>query len=746
MSERISCYVMSGGVGSRLWPLSREDNPKQFHDFSGDGSMLAKTARRMAARGGDTPVHVIAAERHAERVRADLAGVELGGGLALYEPVGRNTAAAVALAALHTIEHFGDGLVLVAPSDHEIATDAQFWASIEAGTKAAMDGHLVVFGVHPSHPETGYGYIETATPAAAGTPTAVRRFVEKPDLATAKAYLAAGSFYWNTGIFLFRASAMRAAFAALQPDIWALTEQALRAATRDVGGIWLPAADYEAIPSISIDYAIVERTSGIVMVPAGFRWNDLGSWQSLLDVSPTDKDGNVVIGDVVAIDCQRSYLRGQGRLLSVIGLSDVAVVSTIDATFIAPVSQSQNVRKVVEQLEKSGRLETRFTPSADRVAHPGAYRRRVHHWLFDEALPLWSTVGVDEAQGGFHEALGLDGRPLVRPKRMRTMARQVYAFAVAKQRGWTGPADQLIDHGLAFMQRGRTARGGWIRTFGADGSVLDGAEDSYDIAFVLLALAHAHRAGHPDALRLGTETFAFLYAHLEDERLIGFLETTDGAEMRRTNPHMHLLEAFLAWYEVTADKAHLRRAARVVDLFRSHFFDAESWTLGEYFGADWRPAEGARGQWTEPGHHFEWAWLLADFAAASGQGELLRYARKLYASAVASGLNRATGLAYGAVSRDGLPLDTISRSWPQTEAIKAAIALNRAGGPDLAPEIEARVGRLFRWHIDAAPTGLWIDRIDEKGRSLAGEVPASIFYHLICALTEYLDATEAFPQ
>ncbi|MGX9144784.1 mannose-1-phosphate guanylyltransferase/mannose-6-phosphate isomerase [Mesorhizobium sp. 128a] len=741
MSERIVSFVMSGGVGSRLWPLSREDNPKQFHDLSGDGSMLAKTLRRLTARPeGETPIFLIAAERHAERVHADLAGLDLSGGGPLFEPTGRNTAAAVALAALRTLSEFGDSLVLVVPSDHEIATPKQFWQSVEIGAAAALAGRLVVFGIRPTQPETGYGYIEVA--AEGDGVFDVSRFVEKPDLATAQSYLKSGTFYWNTGIFLFRAGAMRDAFAAFQPDIWQATEAAYKAATSDLSGLYMPLDLYAAIPSNSIDYAIMERAKDIAMVPAGFRWNDLGSWQSLLDVGPADAKGNVVVGDVVAIDCENSYIRSDGRLLSAIGMKDVAIVSTADATFVAPVSHSQHVKKIVEQLEKSGRLETRFTPAHDRVIESGAWRRRVHHWLFEETLPLWSTVGVDERHGGFHEALGFDGNPLLKPKRMRTTARQVYAFAVAKARGWDGPADRLISHGIAFMAgKGRTDRGGWVRTLNVDGSVADATEDAYDHSCVLLALAHAHISGHPDALRLGEETFSFLDTHLEDSRMTGFLETPDGEGERHSNPHMHLLEAFLAWYEATGDRTYLRRAARIIDLFRSHFFDAESWTLGEFFDSGWKPAAGERGTWTEPGHHFEWASLLTDFAARSGQSELSNFARKLYASAIANGLNRATGLAYGAVSRQGMPLDLVSRSWPQAEAIKAAIALDGSGGPDLKPEIEARVGRLFRWHIDPAPLGLWIDRIDERGRSLASDVPASIFYHLVCALTQYLDGT-----
>jgi len=399
---------------------------------------------------------------------------------------------------------------------------------------------------------------------------------------------------------------------------------------------------------------------------------------------------------VVAIDCENSYIRSQGRLLSAVGLKDTAIVATSDATFVAPVSHSQNVRKVVEQLEKSGRLETRFTPAHDRVVDSGAWRNRVRHWLFEEALPLWSTTGVDEVHGGFHEALGLDASPLAKPKRMRTMARQVYGFAVAKARGWEGPADRLIAHGLAFMAKGRTDRGGWVRTFNVDGSVADAAEDAYDHSCVLLALAHAHMCGNPDALRLGRETFAFLDGHLEDDSLAGFLGTPNGHGLRRSNPHLHLLEAFLAWHAATGDRTYLRRAARIIDLFRSHFFDADSWTIGEYFDDGWHRAGDGKGDWTEPGHHFEWASLLVDFSARSGQADLTGYARKLYASAVANGLNRSTGLAYGAVSRQGMPLDLVSRSWPQSEAIKASIALDGTGGPDRKPEIEALVGRLFR--------------------------------------------------
>lgn len=743
MAEKIISFIMSGGVGSRLWPLSREDFPKQFHDLSGKGSMVSRTVKRMGARNGkNDPIYLIASENHEFRLRQDIAGLPLNGGRPIFEPLGRNTAAAVALATQITLTEFGDALILVVPSDHEISTDDAFWNTVEAGIPAARSGRIVVFGIHPDKPETGYGYVETGKENA-GVYNVVR-FVEKPDAQTAIKYVESGQFLWNSGIFLFSASTMKTAFKNFQPEIWNKTNTALKAAHTDISGTWLDFDRYSAVPSNSIDYAIMEHVADIALIPARFHWNDLGSWQSLLDQqsspTPSDKDGNVIIGDVVAINCKGSYLRSQAGLLSAVGLNNMAVVATTDATFVAPVNQSQNVRQVVATLEKAGRLETKFTPAADKIPQSGAYLARVEHWLFDEALPLWSTRGVDE-KGGFYEALGFDGVPILRDKRMRTMARQIYAFAMAGEMGWNGSFKELIAHGLDFISKaGRTDRGGWASLLGQDGSVLDASEDCYDQSCVLLALAHAHRIGNKQALPLAIETFAFLDRYLSDKGGCGFIENTRHDEKnacRRSNPHMHLLESFMAWYDVTGDKDYLQRAARIVDLFKDHFFDDDSWTLAEYYDKNLHRLPNEKGDICEPGHHFEWSSLLIDFSKKSNDRSVIKLAKKLYASTIANGLNRATGLAYNTISRHGLPIDTNSRSWPQTEAIKAALALDGNDGPDLKPEIEARVGRLFRWHIEAAPKGLWIDLISENGQAIAEDVPASIFYHMITALTQY---------
>ncbi|KAA6204369.1 MAG: mannose-1-phosphate guanylyltransferase [Candidatus Tokpelaia sp.] len=768
-------FIMSGGVGTRLWPLSRQDFPKQFHDFSGNGSMLARTVHRLnfinrlrPENSAKMPVYLIASESHAPLLDKEISGLPLYGGQPVFEPLGRNTAAAVALACAISLQNYGDSLVLIVPSDHDIETEEQFWQTIEAGIPAAQDGKIVIFGIKPDRPETGYGYIEIAAKTGGKEQVFdVLQFKEKPDSTTAERYCRAGNFLWNSGIFLFSAKIMQQAFARFAPEIKQNVSAALAQARRDFSGLWLPFDAYKAVPADSVDYAIMEQADNIVLVPARFRWNDLGSWQSLLDTPAgkknRDTNGNVIIGDVVAIDCERSYLRSQSGLLSAVGLKNMAVVATGDATFIAPVSQSQNVRKIVTSLENSGRLETRFTPAPGRPPVAGAHLSRVENWLFEEALPLWSTKGVDD-KGGFHEVLNFDGLPLHRDKRMRTQARQVYTFAVAGARGWQGPYRELIAHGLDFIEKGRLDNGGFVATFDADGHIKDTTEDFYDQSFVLLALAHAHAGGERRARRLAEESFAFLDRYLLDKSgkpagTRGYFETRQNDRpLRRANPHMHFLETCLAWYEVTGEADYLDRAANIVDLFRNIFFDADNWALGEFFDADWQRAKGEAGDICEPGHHFEWASLLVayerhktafaarqanDKTADNAPRNIVLLARKLYASATASGVNRTTGLAYNSVSRFGTPIDCATRSWPQTEAIKAAIALDSNHGPDLKPEVESRIARLFRWHIDTAPKGLWIDAIDEQGKARSQSVPASIFYHLVAALTYYMDFAAA---
>lgn len=733
-------FVMCGGTGSRLWPLSRSDRPKQFHRLSGDESLLFATLKRLQF-APENRISVIGAQAHSEQIAQTIYAMsDVGDIRTILEPVARNTAAVAALASLSALSDCDDALILLCPADHEISTTEQFWQSVAQGVPAAAQGAIVTFGLLPERPETGYGYIQACERHGAGY--IISRFTEKPDYDGALSFIRQGNYFWNSGIFLFRASTVRDAFLQYAPDIWLAVQAALDKAKRDDYAIRLPEHLYQPVPAISFDHAIMEKADRRVLIPASFRWSDLGSWHSLLQHQPQDSCGNVLCGDVIAHDCNNSYIRSESGLLAVSGLNDMAIIATKDATFVAPLAQSQHVQAIVRQLTQQNRAELYYeTPAPPSVTH----QHKVQDWLFEQALPLWSVRGVDYRHGGFHESLSMQGLPVAGLRRSRTIARQIYAFAKSSQAGWSGEAAGLIAHGLIFMQaKGRSRNGGWVQSFHADGSVAENQENLYDQTCMLLALCCAYQAGHNQALQLAQETFAFLDARLAHPKG-GFYETfSDHANPQAilsSNAHMHYLEACLAWHEVSGDIVFLHRAAEIVALCEYYFFDRDYWCLGEYFTANWQRVRDERGTHTEPGHAFEWAALLSDYAKRTGCQNTQRMAHRLYSNAISSGINRTTGLAYNVVSREGRPVDSGSRSWQQCEAIKAAIMLDGYNGQDMKPEIEARIATLFRWHLHPAKRGLWIDRVDKNGSHCSGHVPASILYHLVSALTLYLQVT-----
>ncbi|WP_439273227.1 AGE family epimerase/isomerase [Pseudochrobactrum sp. HB0163] len=665
----------------------------------------------------------------------------------ILEPVARNTAAAIAVACATALREHDDALLLLCPADHAISTAGQFWHSVRQGVAAAMQGAVVTFGLLPERPETGYGYIEADNMQGEVFP--IRRFVEKPDYDTAVNFIRQGCFFWNSGIFLARARIICRAFLEYAPDIWQAVQAALNGAGR--GGeadILLPQKAYEAIPAISFDHAIMEKLNNCAMVPASFYWSDLGSWQSLLHFQQTrheeDSRGNIISGDVIAEGCHNSYLRSESGLLTVSGLADMAVIATGDATFVAPLAQAHHMQAVIGQLEAQARRELYYAPAPPL----SDWHTQVRHWLFDKALPYWAANGVDYQNGGFYERLSLQGKPVAGLRRSRTMARQIYAFAKSHMAGWAGEeALPLITHGLAFMQaRGRSQKAGWLQSFHADGAVAQEGHNFYDQTCMLLALAYAKAAGHNHALHLAQETFYFLdkeMAHPEG----GFFETdadrNQAGAILSANAHMHYLEACLAWHEISGDTGFLHRAAEIAELCHHVFFDQDNWCIGEFFDRNWQRARAGQGDYTQPGHAFEWAALLSDYALRTGCMASRQIAFRCYSHAMAAGTNRTTGLVYNALSRAGRPLDRGSRSWQQCEAIKAAIMLNGYNDIDLRPEIESRIETLFRWHLQPAQQGLWIDQIDHAGIKCSGFVPASILYHLVSALTLFLEKTGA---
>lgn len=353
--SKIVPVILSGGSGSRLWPLSRKALPKQLLSLTCERTMIQETAAR-ATGDGFAPPLLISNQEHrfliAEQLRA--AGIAHAG--IILEPVGRNTAPAAAIAALRAVEGDADALVLLMPSDHVVGDRAAFHAAVTVAAKAAEAGALVTFGIQPAGPETGYGYIKAAAPMAeAPGALAIDRFVEKPDRATAEGYVASGDYFWNSGLFLFRAQVFLDELARLQPRMLEACRDSLAHAHRDMDFIRLGEPAFVACPSDSIDYAVMEHAKKAAVVPVDMGWNDVGSWQSLWDIADRDHGGNAISGDVVTEKAKNSYIRSEGPLVAAVGVEDLVVVATKDAVLVSHRGASQDVKKIVDQLEQAGR-------------------------------------------------------------------------------------------------------------------------------------------------------------------------------------------------------------------------------------------------------------------------------------------------------------------------------------------------------------------------------------------------------
>ena len=355
----IQPVILSGGVGSRLWPLSREHYPKQLLNLAGEQSLLQQTAQRVADFGRFGAPLVVCNREHRFVIAEQLRQLGLEPQGIILEPVGRNTGPAVAVAALALESRLGpDALALFLPSDHLIADVAEFRAAVETAAAAAQAGHLVTFGIEPSAPETGFGYIARggALDGIAGA-YRVERFVEKPDRATAERFLADGGYSWNSGMFLFRVGQIIAELTRFEPGMIEACRAALTGVKPDLDFLPLAEKAFGKAPAKSIDVAVMERTTSAAVVPARLGWSDIGSWSALSDIAATDADGNTLIGDAVVQDTHRTYVRSEGRLTAVLGLEDAVVVATDDAVLVASKARAQDVKLLVDRLKAAGREE-----------------------------------------------------------------------------------------------------------------------------------------------------------------------------------------------------------------------------------------------------------------------------------------------------------------------------------------------------------------------------------------------------
>ena len=360
--SHLHAVILAGGSGTRFWPLSRHLYPKQLLRIMGGETLIQQTVRRVLGCVAPERICLSTNALQAESIRFQLA--EWKDALQnnfLLEPEGRNTAPAIALAAHHVMQHDPDGIMLVLPADHVIKEDARFQAAVSLATRLAADGHLVTFGVKPTRPETGYGYIQPNRKIRLGSARAlvghpVARFVEKPDAPTAKRYLRSGNYYWNSGMFVWRASVIVEELARHQPALMRAV-QALIPMMKSNGVSEEFTTAYKKLPSISIDHGVMERSSRAAVIPVTFTWSDVGNWSSLEEVAVLDRNNNVVSGKVVDLESRNSVLYADRRVVATIGLADMIVVDTADATLVCPKSRAQDVKTIVEMLKKQGAPE-----------------------------------------------------------------------------------------------------------------------------------------------------------------------------------------------------------------------------------------------------------------------------------------------------------------------------------------------------------------------------------------------------
>lgn len=364
--------ILSGGTGSRLWPLSRELYPKQLLPLVNSNTMLQSTAERLSGINDISAPLVVCNEEHRFMVAEQLRSIGMPPSATLLEPVGRNTAPAVAIAALEAMATSQNPVLLVLPADHVVRDVRAFQRAVEAGKSLAIGGKLITFGIVPKTPETGYGYIKKGAEcrvqgagadvgAYGHTPSAayqVDRFVEKPDMETAREYVASGDYLWNSGMFMFSASRYIDELQKFAPDIVASCKKAHAGAKRDLDFVRLDSEAFSAIPSISIDYAVMEKTADAAVIPLDADWSDVGSWSALWEIGERDNNGNVIKGDVVTHDTHDCYINSGSRLLATVGVENHVIVETADAVLVAHKDRVQDVKAIVVQLNAKKRQET----------------------------------------------------------------------------------------------------------------------------------------------------------------------------------------------------------------------------------------------------------------------------------------------------------------------------------------------------------------------------------------------------
>ena len=649
---------------------------------------------------------VIGAHPHRRLIEAQL--LEVGAtAQVVLEPSRRDTAAAIAAAAGWVVKQDPTAIMLALPADHHIPDNDAFDMAIRATFASASGGTIVTLGVQPTAPSAAYGYIRPGF--GRGQVKPIEGFEEKPSPERAAELISAGAL-WNVGIFVARAGTIIGETRKLVPPLALAVENALADVTSAGDVIQLGAAFNDA-PSLAFDRAVMEKTGCAAVLPVTFAWSDLGAWDAVLAAGPIDHHGNSLgPGVTTAGGSQILGRAAAGMSLTVLGLSRVVVVAEPNAVLVCSLDAAQQVGTA-----KGGLATPRFMSLADAA-------KDYDVWLRTNALPLWATVGVDPANGGFREALTRDGVPADPFRRTRVQARQTFVFASAATERFPGPWLSAALSGMAFLRTQAHQPDGLFAAHADLNGVASTSAGLYDHAFILLALAALSRAGEPG---MEDEALALLGKLSVFRHRTGFREA--GSEPFQANAQMHLLEAALAWEIVGQAPVWSALCDEIVDLALSRLIDDGDGALREVFDADWQPLQGEAAR-IEPGHQFEWAWLLVRWGRARGNWRGEAAARQLFTIG-RLGFDDRRGVIVNSLRTDLSAKDSGARLWPQCEYLKAALVLDQS---DAALEA---ANSLFAF-ADMAAGGVWRERMRADGSFIDEPAPATSLYHLYLAIDE----------
>jgi len=673
------------------------------------------TVRRVAPLAGEAGVMVIAGAAHEAQMRDQLRALGLSACL-LIEPAARDSAPAMAAAALARAAEDPDAILVFVSADHHIPDEDAFRAAILEAAAAARDGLIVTLGVGPNNPSTAYGYIQ---PRELGPGLKrIKRFVEKPVARRARDFVARG-YLWNSGNFVVSAGTLLDELARWAPEVLAAAQKALEGAAPMAGDegqtLYLGPA-FLSSPKISIDHAVMEKTTRAAVLPVAFDWSDLGAWDAIWAASAKDGSGNVGAPGAVLEGATNVLIRAEpGKRVAVVGAHDLAVVVDGDDVLVCEMAASQSVKAAADLMAVEPRAPFASLEAASLW---------LETWLTTQALPLWWALGADHERGGYYEALNLEGRPAVGARRVRVQARQCVVYAWAGAHGWAGPWRQAAWHGLDFLlARYRRPDGLYRGALSPAGEPADDAASLYDQTFVLLALASLYKV-EPHRADLAAAA-ADLRGRIDALRAPGGGFRELDSPFMLSNPHMHLLEAALAWAEL-APEGWSDLADEIAALAMDRMFDPDLDIIRETYDGDWRPASGEAGRIFWSGHQFEWAWLLERWGRWRGDNRARAVAARLFTSGTRS-VDPARGVAVGESLDDFQVHEPCARLWPQTERLKAALWL---GDTDQA----LGAANTLRAYLTARVPGAWRERMKADGSFVDEPAPASSFYHVAGAL------------